>query len=360
MGRKRKDDSLGLPPRVYARHGAFYYVHPEGRWERLGTDLAVAKARGQLYNEPGGDYGTVAYWYKMFLADCRRRVGLSKKHRGISHRTLEDYSDAAAALIAYFGKMLPEHVQSHHVASFLDAGSAANRAVRANREKAALSSCFTWLKRQPAANLNGPNPCFGVARNPESKRDRYVEHEEYAAVYRRATKPVRILMDFVYRTLQRPEDIIKWTAGNIIMKRDVVSGQLHRVLRNVQDKTSAVVDIGLSAEIEAILEQGKMGDAMPGPGVTFIRTRTGRPFTYSGLSAMFRRYVSAAVKAGEIQESFTMYDLKGKGATDMWLSGVPLEQIQVLCGHDSVTTTETYVKCRWRGTVLPNATKLSA
>ena len=52
--------------------------------------------------------------------------------------------------------------------------------------------------------------------------------------------------------------------------------------------------------------------------------------------------------------SWGFYDMKGKGATDMWLSGVPLEQIQVLCGHDSVTTTERYVKSRWRGIVAPN------
>ena len=39
----------------------------------------------------------------------------------------------------------------------------------------------------------------------------------------------------------------------------------------------------------------------------------------------------------------------------MWLSGVALEQIQVLCGHDSVRTTEIYVKSRWRGTVEPNS-----
>jgi integrase len=52
--------------------------------------------------------------------------------------------------------------------------------------------------------------------------------------------------------------------------------------------------------------------------------------------------------------SWGLYDMKGKGATDMWLSGVPLEQIQVLCGHDSVTTTERYVKSRWKGIVAPN------
>ncbi|WP_328814353.1 tyrosine-type recombinase/integrase [Pelistega ratti] len=49
--------------------------------------------------------------------------------------------------------------------------------------------------------------------------------------------------------------------------------------------------------------------------------------------------------------------IKGKGATDMWLRGVPLEQIQVLCGHESIKTTEIYVKSRWIGTVMPNTKK---
>ena len=36
MGRRRKTDT-GLEPRVYLNHGAYYYVHPSGKWERLGT-----------------------------------------------------------------------------------------------------------------------------------------------------------------------------------------------------------------------------------------------------------------------------------------------------------------------------------
>ena len=40
-------------------------------------------------------------------------------------------------------------------------------------------------------------------------------------------------------------------------------------------------------------------------------------------------------------------DLKGKGATDMWQAGVPIELIQALLGHASKTTTEIYIKQRW-------------
>ena len=35
-------------------------------------------------------------------------------------------------------------------------------------------------------------------------------------------------------------------------------------------------------------------------------------------------------------------------------AGVPLEQVQALCGHESIMTTEIYVKLRWRGTIEPN------
>jgi integrase len=44
--------------------------------------------------------------------------------------------------------------------------------------------------------------------------------------------------------------------------------------------------------------------------------------------------------------SFGFRDLKGKGATDMWLAGVPIEQIQLLCGHTHKATTEVYTKQR--------------
>lgn len=43
----------------------------------------------------------------------------------------------------------------------------------------------------------------------------------------------------------------------------------------------------------------------------------------------------------------------------MWLSGVPIEEIQLLCGHDDSHTTEIYVKQRWRETATPNKVDLA-
>ncbi|WP_232288863.1 hypothetical protein [Burkholderia oklahomensis] len=74
---------------------------------------------------------------------------------------------------------------------------------------------------------------------------------------------------------------------------------------------------------------------------------------------MLHRYIMKVNRAREARgfqpfEFFGPRDMKTKGATDMWLAGVPLERVQVLCGRDSVTATEIHVKCRWRRAIESN------
>jgi integrase len=348
MGRRRGSNPLNLPPRVYAKHGAFYYNHPDGRWEHLGTDVSAAKARAQqITDTQSTGYGTVAYWLDEFLTACRKRVAV----KDMAPRTLEDYERDAEVLKLFFGPMLPAGVEPAHVAEYLDTNLEAGRAVRANREKACLSACFTWLIRNGKGGVQ-LNPCKGVKRNKETKRARYVEDQEMSASLADAPISVWGLAHLVYRTLQRPEDIITWNERNIV-KRVTQDGRTVKILRNDQGKTGKIVDIELTEDVEQILI--KLRGATKLRGMTFLHRRDGQPYSYDGLCAMLKRRQAAAKVA-----SFGFYDLKGKGATDMWLSGVPLEQIQVLCGHDSITTTERYVKSRWRGIVQPNKVAMSA
>lgn len=356
MGRKRKTNQIGLDPkkhaRLYPKHGAFYYVHKDGRWERLGTDLAEAKTKAEHYNDAGGTAGTMAYWLDEFVLYCEKRVGLSKAQRGLAKRTYEDYKENVEVLKSSLGHFLPHQVEPHHVGQYLDLGASQNRAVRANREKSCLSAAFTWMLRQADAGVK-INPCSGVKRNPESKRERYVEDAEYAAVYKVAEKSVQAFMDLIYRTLQRPEDIIAWDRKNIVSK--IENGVKKKVIRTTQGKTGTTLEIEITPEIDVILKDiwGELGEFV---GMPLIHTKKGKAYSYSGLCAMLQRY---RIKA-KLEQTFGFYDLKGKGATDMWLSGVSMEKIQVLCGHESVTTTEIYVKCRWRGTVMPNQVKMAS
>jgi integrase len=347
VGRKRKDDSLGLPARLYARRGAFYYVHrDDGRWEPLGRDLTVARARAEHYNDASGTFGLMSWYLDQFLADCALRV----RAKSLSARTLADYTAYLPPLKAFFGKMLPTAIEPNHVNEYLEIGLAAGRGVSANREKAALSSCMSWMLRSPVHNAGlKVNPCMrasGIRRNPETKRERYVTNAEYLATFAAAGPSVRLMMELVYRTLQRPEvDVLAWTPSNIRVKAG------GRVLAFRQSKTGRLVDIALVGRLDELVRQA-IGE-VPQLHQPIVHDLAGGSYTYDGLSSMLKR---AQKKAGVA--SFGFRDLKGKGATDMWIAGKPIEQIQLLCGHADKATTEIYIKARWTETAQPNASNI--
>lgn len=365
MGRKRKSPDTGLQPRVYAKHGAYYYVHRGGHWERLGTDLAEANAKARLFNDPDGQYGTLVYWLDMFLVHCQAKVAAGT----LAQRTVDDYTSAIkgtdkkqGTLRAFFAPPLtPLDLDPDMVQDFLDTNAEAGRPVPANREKAALSSCISWLIRTGKVPGLKINPCLrasGIKRNPEAKRDRYVTHDEYRAVWSVAQTSVRLMMELTYRTLQRPEsDIIHWTTA-VLLTED---GQ--RKLHFRQGKTGKRMKVLLTTELDALIRQGLgIVTKLHQP---IVRTRMGEAYSYDGLSAMLKRSIGKVnaerKKQGmEPMPSFGFRDLKGKGATDMWQDGIPIEQIQQLCGHEDKTTTEIYVKQRWRETATANLVVMGA
>lgn len=75
---------------------------------------------------------------------------------------------------------------------------------------------------------------------------------------------------------------------------------------------------------------------------------------------MLKRAQIEARKEMATLPPFGFRDLKGKGATDMWLAGIQIERIQALCGHKDKATTEIYVKQRWRESVSASSRKIGA
>lgn len=355
MGRKRKDDSLQLPDRLYVRSGTFYYVHRDTqRWEGVGKDLAAAKKRADHYNDPAGTYGTMTWFLDQFLIDCTARVAA----KDLAPRTLADYTADVVPLKVFLGKLIPIQITPQLVGNYLDAGVKMGRPVRANREKACLSSCISWMLRNGHGGGLTTNPCMrasGITRNDEEARDRYVTHEEYLAVHAVAPLQVRLMMELTYRTLQRPQsDIIRWTPAVV---RNKAQG---RVLHFRQGKTGRLVDIGLDGRLAELIDQAV--GPVPQLHQPIVHTRKGGAYTYGGLLGMLNRAIAKAkakTPALAQMEPFGFRDLKGKGATDMWLAGEPIERIQLLCGHADKATTEIYIKARWRQTAASNTTKLA-
>ncbi|KAA0911937.1 tyrosine-type recombinase/integrase [Pusillimonas sp. ANT_WB101] len=337
--------------RLVWKRNKFWYFHRTGRWENVGTDVNEAKRRAALYNDPDGIYGTVGYWLDMFLIDYEAQVKAGSR----AQRTLDDYKKNVVELKVFFGKLSPESITPASVQMYLEEGKRAGRPTRANRERACLSSCLSWLIRTGQSTLI-VNPCMrasGVKRNPEVSRDRYVTDDEYNAVYAVAPNTVKLMMELTYRTLQRPEsDILGWTPADVRIKG------AGKVLRVKQNKTGRVLEITMDGRLLELIES-VIGE-IPILRRPIVHTARGKPYTYSGLDSMLRRAQTKARKKLPSLEPFGFRDIKGKGATDMWLGGEPIERIQALCGHKDKTTTEIYVKSRWRESVASNSLTIGA
>lgn len=342
MGRPRKNPDQGLPKRTYLRHGSFFFVHQDGHWENLGRNLDAARKRAAEYLTGGAPAGTMAWWLdKWIRTECKPRV----KAGELAPRTLADYEKALVPLKAFFGAMPPASIKIKHVTQYIIAGRDAGRPVPANRERAALSSCMSWMVALGHAGLT-VNPCRGARRNTETKRDRYITDEQFSKVFSLASAPVRAWMEMIYRTLQRPADVLKWTRASITEE------QGRRVLSFRQSKTRALVKIEVTPQLQQAIDV--MAAARTRESLYLICREDGEPYKFSGIDGMFRRHVEKAGIKG-----FGIYDLKSKGATDMYNNGVPLAEICTLCAHDSEKTTEIYIKVRNPKVMKPNERVIS-
>jgi site-specific recombinase XerD len=179
-------------------------------------------------------------------------------------------------------------------------------------------------------------------------------------VYNLAGRNVQRLMTLIYRTLQRPCDLLKLESKNIVQR--AVNGKMVEVLSLKQSKTGAIVEIIMSDDMkDAIYSLNNDGTYIPNTTNSkyFILNREGEPYTTDGMNSNFanaqNKYRDQIKKVTGVRPiPFGLYDLKGKGATDMYQNGIALEYIQALAGHESVRTTEIYIKARLNKPVTSN------
>jgi site-specific recombinase XerD len=334
MGRRRISNPLKLPERLYAHRGGWLYK-PKGKGLKAtwfsGDDIKDARAFAIASNQDHSQDTLAAIW-PHWIDSLRARVGRDKKDRGIAPRTLKDYETDGRLILAYMGHYHVTQVTPATVNGYLEESAALNRPTRGNREKATLSVFFSWYRTREGA-LVTHNPCLGVRRNPEERRGRYVTDDEYRRVYALAPENVQIMMTLIYRTLQRPGDILKWSQANLVQT------PRGRAIAVAQSKRGAELSVLLSGDLETAVSRASESNGMEWLG-PWVRREDGMAITYSGLCANFKK----AVKKAGLESSFGLYDLKAKGATDMFSAGEDVRVIQQLCGHKDPETTRIYIK----------------
>lgn len=325
MNRPRKIKGP-YPPCFYEKHGAFYLVKAN-KWTRLGSDLAVALAEyGRLIQAPK-------------LKGMPKLIDDVLKHiePKLAQSTRAQYKYSGEVLKRKLAQFEPTEVKARHVAQIKQ--SLADTPNMANRVLSVLRQVFDYaVERQ----MIDANPCIGVPRLAEAKRQRLLSDDEWLAIYEKAGARLQVIMRLQYLTGQRIGDVLA-------IKRSQLTPE---GIYFEQQKTGARLLVKWSPDLKAAVKAAKdlSGDV---PSVTLLRSAKGGPPDYHSVSEQFAR---AAAAAGVTDARLN--DSRAKSATVTKQQG---KSARALLGHTSETMTARYLRDKEipavDGPTLPKTTR---
>lgn len=310
--RPRKKDR-DLPAKVYRKHGAFYYVE-KNKWERIGSTIEEAM---EAYTRKVKAASTGAGMPKL-IDDVMKQLGTKLKPN-----TLEQYEAAARRLKEILAEFEPHQVQSKHVAAIKN--SMATTPNMANRVISFLRTVCTYAVEW---QLMDNNPCVGIRRFEEKKRDRYLTDAELAAILAVSTENMRVIYLMAYLTAQRINDVLGIKLADISDEGIAFK----------QQKTDKRLIVAMTPDIKDVIARAK---ALPrsARGLTLFTTkRTCKPVIYETVKQQFKK---ATERAGV--KDATLHDLRAKSITDAKKQG---HNPQILAGHSDPRMTERYIRLR--------------
>lgn len=301
-----------LPACMYQKHGAYYLVR-KGKWERLDADyqLALIAYAKRLGPAGAGGMGDL-------IDDALKHM--SKK---LKPNTIKQYEAAADRLKEYLAEFEPREVLPRHVAALKnhmeDTPNMANRVI------SFLRMVFAYALEQQMVDSN---PCTGIRRHAEKKRDRYISDGEFQAICDAASENMRVVYEMCYLTGQRIGDVLAIRLADISEEG----------IAFAQQKTGARLVVRMSPDLEFLIKRIK---ALPRRvrGLTLFTARSaGKPISYETMKDAFRKDCVKAGVAGA-----TLHDLRAKSLTDTDKQG---NNAQKLGGHTDAKMTQRYLRLR--------------
>jgi len=332
MPRHRSTDHH-LPTRVYFKDGRYRYLDPSNKWHTLGRewDREAKEAFDRISKDTPAPQ-TVSALLGAFLTHREAQV---RAHEA-SARTLESNEQEAKTLRLVFGQLPVSAVKRQHVARYLRERTDKDfkpAPVRANREVALLSSAYAWAMGLRDWDIN-ENPCYGVRRNTERPRRRYIETSELAVWKRTASARMRAYVLLKRLMGCRQGELLALVKGNL----------LEQGIRCGISKTGRVKIVrwswALRVTIKAVLSLHPPAPDRDDNVVPFIDpmtvplfpARSGSALTGRGFKSAWVRDMKPYLAAGGAR--FRENDIRAKTASDMSTAGA-----QELLDHASPAIT---------------------
>lgn len=332
---KRKPENRGLPARWVKKHGAFYYIVPEGQraawdgraWYRLGATLAEAYAAWAERIGAPERITTIGALFDRYLAEVvptNAPKSQTEKRRHLAN------------LRAVFGHMALADLEPQHVYLYVDKRTAK---VAAHREVETLSHCFTKAVQW---GLMRAHPFKGEVRlESEAPRERYVEDWEItqalALPARRAKGSVLMVQAYLRIKLLtglRKGDILRLGVANL--QEDGIHVQPGKTRKS----TGKRLIYEWTPELREAVESAKA--VRPALSPWLFCNQSGAPLfeeargTTKGFDDIWQRFMARLLDETEIKQRFTEHDLRAKVGSD----AESLERARQLLSHASDSTTQ--------------------
>ena len=320
--RPRKKDRH-LPACMYQKHGAYYLVR-KGKWLRLGTEFQASLAEYAMLLDKRSLGGMPK------LIDDALEHMRTRTKPALKPNTLKQYEAAAERLKENFADFEPREVLQRHVVALklhmVDTPNMSNRVI------SVLRAVFTYALEQQIVDSN---PCIGVRRHLEHKRDRYITHGEFQAICANSSDNMRVIYEMCYLTGQRIGDVLAIRLADISAEG----------IAFMQEKTNARLLVQMTPDLEELIARVK---ALPRKirGLTlFCSPRGGKPVHYSSVKDAF---AISCRKAGV--DDASLHDLRAKSLSDTDDQG---NDAQKLGGHTDAKMTQRYLRLRKINVGLP-------
>ena len=285
MGRKRIKGRDWLPPGVYQDGYGFFIKTP---YKRLGKDLSKADVWMKWEALTSGtETGSLRWMVNQYLK--------SERFQKLAPKTRKE-SDAALNRVietkvkgGTFGDVSLTSITPGVIRKYIDQRA---KPVAANREISYLSATYSWAFERDMVKVN---PCMGVRKNPEKRRDRYVTDEELTAAIKSAKGYMKLFIELAYLLAARKSEVLD-------LRRDDLLPEGVRVRRSKGSNTNIVL---WSDRLERVVNEA-LGTPSKIASFYLLHDNNGQPIRPSSFDTAWQR----------AKHPFTAHDLKRKGITD--------------------------------------------
>jgi integrase len=322
MGRRRQS-RRDLPERVYQKHGAYYFVDMNNKWQKIGKSVS------EVYR-----------WYADMIHDDIQIFTMSQIMDRYLGEVLTEKAESTktgeqrfiANLRGVFGDMQPQDIKPADIYRYMDIRAKKSGKATANCEKAALSNVFNAAIRW---GLVEKNPCKEVKRISQKHRSHRMTDEEFQLIYDNASPTIKCIMDIAYLTGLRKGDILKLKLSDI--KNDELLVET--------EKTKKKLCFKVEGDLAAAIDKAKKLRRLILSPYLFC-TKEGSPITKSNFGV---RWHLLKKRVG-LSDDVVFHDIRGKAVTDASEQGI---NAQKLLGHELGIQTERYIKQREFEKVTP-------